>query len=167
MCDHRHRYGWSGLFQIFDQMPHLGFEPRTSRTLSANSTTGPLASADGDIYLSIILQSCNYIEVSVKAQTGILHVYSLLWLNGLVVWFSLWVREAPGSNPGWAQLYLLVLLNGLHLRPNTCRKIVMWPPRSFSINFGSCLWYFTRKCTWKSRFYRDLNSDRWIQSPEC
>ena len=26
------------------------------------------------------------------------------WLNGLVVWFSLWVREAPGSNPGWAQI---------------------------------------------------------------
>ena len=25
-------------------------------------------------------------------------------LNGLVVWFSLWVREAPGSNPGWAQV---------------------------------------------------------------
>ena len=24
------------------------------------------------------------------------------WLNGLGVWFSLWVREVPGSNPGWA-----------------------------------------------------------------
>ena len=23
-------------------------------------------------------------------------------LNGLGVWFSLWVREVPGSNPGWA-----------------------------------------------------------------
>ena len=23
-------------------------------------------------------------------------------LSGLEVWFSLWVREAPGSNPGWA-----------------------------------------------------------------
>ena len=27
------------------------------------------------------------------------------WLNGLGVWFSLWVREVPGSNPGWAQLF--------------------------------------------------------------
>ena len=26
-------------------------------------------------------------------------------LNGLGVWFSLWVREVPGSNPGWAQFY--------------------------------------------------------------
>ena len=118
LCVHRHRYGWSGLFQIFDQIPHLGIEPRTSRTLSANSTTGPLASADGDIYLNIILQRYDCIEVSVKAQTGILHVYSLLWLNGLVVWFSLWVREAPGSNPGWAQLYLyfLVSLIGLDFK---------------------------------------------------
>ena len=29
-------------------------------------------------------------------------------LNGLVVWFSLWVREAPGSNPGWALVLPLV-----------------------------------------------------------
>ena len=32
----------------------------------------------------------------------------LIWsgiqrLNGLGVWFSLWVREVPGSNPGWAR----------------------------------------------------------------
>ena len=110
-CDHRHCYGWSGLFQIFDQIPHLGFEPRTSRTLSANSTTGPLASADDDIYLNIILQRCGSIEVSVKAHSGILHLYSLLWLNGLVVWFSLWVREAPGSNPGWALRFCPVFRN--------------------------------------------------------
>ena len=30
-------------------------------------------------------------------------------LNGLGVWFSLWVREVPGSNPGWAHLLLLTL----------------------------------------------------------
>ena len=28
------------------------------------------------------------------------------WLNGLGVWFSLWVREVPGSNPGWALKFL-------------------------------------------------------------
>ena len=27
-------------------------------------------------------------------------------LNGLGVWFSLWVREVPGSNPGWAHLFV-------------------------------------------------------------
>ena len=27
------------------------------------------------------------------------------WLNGLGVWFSLWVREVPGSNPGWAHKF--------------------------------------------------------------
>ena len=27
-------------------------------------------------------------------------------LNGLGVWFSLWVREVPGSNPGWAHFYI-------------------------------------------------------------
>ena len=26
-------------------------------------------------------------------------------LSGLGVWFSLWVREVPGSNPGWAQFF--------------------------------------------------------------
>ena len=28
-----------------------------------------------------------------------------MWLSGLGVWFSLWVREVPGSNPGWAQIF--------------------------------------------------------------
>ena len=28
-------------------------------------------------------------------------------LNGLGVWFSLWVREVPGSNPGWALIFVL------------------------------------------------------------
>ena len=27
------------------------------------------------------------------------------WLSGLGVWFALRVREVPGSNPGWAQLF--------------------------------------------------------------
>ena len=26
-------------------------------------------------------------------------------LSGLGVWFSLWVREVPGSNPGWAHFW--------------------------------------------------------------
>ena len=30
-------------------------------------------------------------------------------LNGLGVWFSLWVREVPGSNPGWALQYFVIL----------------------------------------------------------
>ena len=29
--------------------------------------------------------------------------YWLAWLSGLGVWFSLRVREVPGSNPGWAR----------------------------------------------------------------
>ena len=40
---------------------------------------------DDDSYVNIILQRYDCIEVSVNAQTGILHLYSLLWLNGLVV----------------------------------------------------------------------------------
>ena len=32
-----------------------------------------------------------------------------MWLNGLGVWFSLWVREVPGSNPGWALIFLVLV----------------------------------------------------------
>ena len=39
-----------------------------------------------------------------------------LRLNGLGVWFSLWVREVPGSNPGWAQLLFKSLFWSLKLR---------------------------------------------------
>ena len=30
---------------------------------------------------------------------------AFIWLSGLGVWFSLWVREVPGSNPGWALIF--------------------------------------------------------------
>ena len=34
----------------------------------------------------------------------------LMRLSGLGVWFSLWVREVPGSNPGWARfIYYFIL----------------------------------------------------------
>ena len=35
-------------------------------------------------------------------STALIHLYP--WLVGLGVWFSLWVREVPGSNPGRALL---------------------------------------------------------------
>ena len=41
--------------------------------------------------------------VSTNFEQNIPRRRSRSWLNGLVVWFSLWVREAPGSNPGWAR----------------------------------------------------------------
>ena len=32
------------------------------------------------------------------------------WLVGLGVWFSLWVREVPGSNPGQARIFFSISL---------------------------------------------------------
>ena len=40
--------------------------------------------------------------------THLVHIFDptkYKWLNGLGVWFSLWVREVPGSNPGWAHCF--------------------------------------------------------------
>ena len=48
--------------------------------------------------------------------------FLIQWLVGLGVWFSLWVREVPGSNPGRAQ-YFFVLLLGFR----TFEKKVPWP----------------------------------------
>ena len=33
-----------------------------------------------------------------------------MWLVGLGVWFSLWVREVPGSNPGQARFFFSLFL---------------------------------------------------------
>ena len=47
-----------------------------------------------------------------KVEIKVLEIITLVWLNGLVVWFSLWVREAPGSSPGWAlKIYLRLKTN--------------------------------------------------------
>ena len=45
------------------------------------------------------------------------------WPVGLGVWFSLWVREVPGSNPGLAQLFCLELFN--YLRRNWKKNVVV------------------------------------------
>ena len=48
------------------------------------------------------------------SNSKLLSLYSVLsrhnvrWLDGLGVWFSLWVREVPGSNPGQAQLFFFI-----------------------------------------------------------
>jgi hypothetical protein len=31
------------------------------------------------------------------------------WLNGLGVWFLLWVQEVSSSNPGWALLFKIII----------------------------------------------------------
>ena len=38
------------------------------------------------------------------------------WLSGLGVWFSLWVREVPGSNPGWALNFICKSYASLHFQ---------------------------------------------------
>ena len=38
----------------------------------------------------------------------------IVGLNGLGVWFSLWVREVPGSNPGWALCFVPVQTKYFH-----------------------------------------------------
>ena len=46
----------------------------------------------------------------VRAEADHLKYFTFLYfirLNGLGVWFSLWVREVPGSNPGWALFKIL------------------------------------------------------------
>ena len=43
------------------------------------------------------------------------------WLVGLGVWFSLWVREVPGSNPGRAQLF--VFARKMNKKGNLTKKL--------------------------------------------
>jgi hypothetical protein len=53
-------------------------------------------------------------------------------LNGLGVWFSLWVREVPGSNPGWAHIFIPFL-------PESNFAILQFCSGLFS-SFSSSLW---------------------------
>ena len=50
-----------------------------------------------------------------NSQNLIMHVYTqkyIYWrVNGLVVWFSLWVREVVGSIPTWPQSRLFSILD--------------------------------------------------------
>ena len=48
-------------------------------------------------------------------------------LNGLVVWFSLWVREAPGSNPGWA--LLLDIIKNVEDDEHDNQTLIWWSTR--------------------------------------
>ena len=50
-----------------------------------------------------------------------------VWLNGLVVWFSLWVREAPGSNPGWA--LLLDIIKNVEDGEHNNQTLIWWSTR--------------------------------------
>ena len=67
-----------------------GFEPGTLCTRSANRTTRPKR------------MGLKW-PVGFENHTTIYAVTCQRWLVGLGVWFSLWVREVPGSNPGRAR----------------------------------------------------------------
>ena len=40
----------------------------------------------------------------------IFNCYQPLWDSGLVIWFSPWVQEDPGSTPGCPQLGILQII---------------------------------------------------------
>ena len=42
------------------------------------------------------------------------------WLDGLGVWFVLWVREVPGSNPGQAQNFRFLVLFPFFCKIESC-----------------------------------------------
>ena len=56
-------------------------------------------------------------------------IWKHMWLNGLGVWFSLWVREVPGSNPGWAHLLEISFLRTDILRTDCWASQTSWLPR--------------------------------------
>ena len=62
-----------------------------------------------------------------STATNLLHS----WLVGLGVWFSLWVREVPGSNPGRAQSFGLKNKKE-HIQQNSCHfdKLPLFPKRN-------------------------------------
>ena len=74
--------------------------------------------------------------------------FSGQWLVGLGVWFSLWVREVPGSNPGRAHPVLISINTSRSL---TAIKQITIPPLSqpvswycgtlFQCAFCFPLWY--------------------------
>ena len=49
---------------------------------------------DTELFLTIGLCGLRQRKCSLKSPQE--------WLDGLGVWFALWVREVPGSNPGQA-----------------------------------------------------------------
>ena len=62
-----------------------------------------------------------------STATNLLHS----WLVGLGVWFSLWVREVPGSNPGRAQSFGLKNKKE-HIQHNSCHfdKLPLFPKKN-------------------------------------
>ena len=81
---------------------------------------------------------------------------AFIWLSGLGVWFSLWVREVPGSNPGWALIFCSPGKNTTfrghtdlnHISPINldlihfgyfCGAQVYMPPNC-TIDLATCLW---------------------------
>ena len=63
-----------------------------------------------------------YCDVSRLARTDFHSIETRILiqarLNGLGVWFSLWVREVPGSNPGWAQFFVVVVNHSPMIKAN-------------------------------------------------
>ena len=95
--------------------PNVGLEPTTLRLRVWCSTDWASRAVamlilNGLCFADYVMQRflLEY-EASSSKYSGI------SWLNGLVVWFSLWVREAPGSNPGWAQLIIFILTSSIFL----------------------------------------------------
>ena len=62
------------------------------------------------------------------------------WLVGLGVWFSLWVREVPGSNPGRA-LQPVWKSGGMFAKVSTCDELKEKPFRN--VTFKHSLFYFS------------------------
>ena len=62
--------------------------------------------------------------------THLVHIFDptkYKWLNGLGVWFSLWVREVPGSNPGWAHCFFYFYVHELNVKMRKSCFCMPWP----------------------------------------
>ena len=62
---------------------------------------------------------------------------SMNWLFGLGVWFSLRVREVPGSNPGRAHFLFKILRRNFDNSKNVLSKIIERHLRSYGV-IGKC-----------------------------
>ena len=71
----------------------------------------------------------------------------ILWLVGLGVWFSLWVREVPGSNPGRARYFYDVFMKkrggeaGIYHACFNCKQLVCFTCSTSDSLWSKYMWY--------------------------